>query len=328
MAQNLVKPDILTPTLRQIQNADVQDNLTRIDTFLQQIVTQFNDLNQQVLTGMPSQNTPPNQGTPGTPGAGFNPDAFVGVVYNAGTGILRFERQNNNILDISLSAQPLTALLTELNIDTFPPVIDQDFSIRGTHTISYHVAGSPQINTMSLFVNNRNVGTLTNPSADGRVTQSVTITQGDENQILNANSAQLEFQIRGTDTGANTIQSNVVRVSRVGNDGLFFYGLSSTLNPATIPLVFLNHHAIEGVGTQLTFTLGPTSANHYIIFLAPTTFPLDQINNLAFGSQNVISEYTQTNNVRIINGQQFISYTFGPTNPDLTLNYQVVFSSP
>ena len=111
-----------------------------------------------------------------------------------------------------------------------------------------------------------------------------------------------------------------------GTTESFYHGLSSANDPSTVDLGTLGTEEVDtGSGQQYTFTLGPTTAGQYVILLVPADHDITALVNTDSGF-SVLGTYTKTNNVRVINSQNYHSYTLGPTNAGLTLNYRATLA--
>ena len=127
------------------------------------------------------------------------------------------------------------------------------------------------------------------------------------------------FTIRGMDNLGNTIERSET-ITAVSQQEQFYYGFMGTNIPATVDLSTLT--SLEAVTGSFDISLGPTLANQFIIFLAPSDHDITSIINTRL-NVDVINSYTKTTDVRLIGGVQYNSYVFGPLNAGFTVNYRI-----
>ena len=133
----------------------------------------------------------------------------------------------------------------------------------------------------------------------GNVETGITVTYDDANGKLN-------FVVGSAPTG----QSN------------FYYGLSSSNNPATVDLGTLTTQVINtGSGQQFNFAIGPATLNDYVILLTPAVHDIQTLINTLSGF-SVLEAYTKTDNVRTINSINYDSYTLGPVVQGFSASYR------
>lgn len=239
--------------------------------------------------------------------------------------------------DTSLTNSSQSALVTEHAVKSYVDAQTQSFlppaftafavnidqhpltgtNISGSKTFTWTVTNQSNISgNLTIKQEATNLSTTVDPSLG---TIDLTITTF----ALNAGETQT-FTIQGTNTQSDSFSRTYVVTGRAADEFLY-YGLSSTNNPASVDTSTLSNTRITTSGQQITASVGPTSAGDFIIILAPSDNDLSQIINTAL-NVDVINTYTKTNNVRTINGEQYNSYVFGPTNSGFTQNYRFVIS--
>lgn len=110
---------------------------------------------------------------------------------------------------------------------------------------------------------------------------------------------------------------------------LGYMGIFATNTPATVPIDMSlvspaprNSLATQTIGALDTIQVsaGPSQLNDFLIILVPMTFAVVRIAAVEAPTINEFSAYTETLNVRQIDGVQFKSYALGPLNAGLTFN--------
>lgn len=303
-------------TLRRINTGTAANDGTGdpLRTAIQALISNTEAINREVIA-----NT--------TTLTGVDPGRHIDAVsYDPATETLTFTRENNATIEVSLAAVPSTALLSNLRLTTITSPINDSTSLEGDHTATFHISGASQLGTIALFVNTTQVHAITNPTSDGSVTVNFNISSGEWSAIIAGSPANLDFQIRGTDSGAQAIQSNTVRIVRIddSNSERVFYGLSASNNPDSIDIGTLSSHVLGSVTNDVfNVDLGPTTAGQYIIFLVPADRTLAAIRNRQFNNVNVLSAFTQSSDIRTIDSQLFDAAVFGPVNAGFSVQYEV-----
>ncbi len=94
----------------------------------------------------------------------------------------------------------------------------------------------------------------------------------------------------------------------------FLYsGRSPSNNPDTVVLGTLDQDEILQSGQQITVETGVASQGDFFIILVPTAEDLSTIRGTVF-NQDVTSLFVRTENVRVINGENYTSYALGALN--------------
>ena len=126
------------------------------------------------------------------------------------------------------------------------------------------------------------------------------------------------------DDAADTVTFNLV--STAGSTEEFYHGLSDSDNPASVVLTTLSQSDVgTGSGQTFDFSVGPASVNDYIILLVPSAHDIATLINTGSGF-SVLSSFTKTDNVRVINGDQYHSYVLGPLVDTYTADYRATLS--
>lgn len=241
----------------------------------------------------------------------------VDTMLIAGTNISLNYDDGAGTLEISVdSGATPTPSLHGFSIDIAPRVdIGTDLNV--AHTINYDVSNYSQLTALSLIVTTGDDQTLTLPLSDGLQAESVTLSG-----INTSIQTSVTFQLSGTWSGG-TVTSNVVTITvdNASGDEFIYHGLSASDNPASVSLGTLGSSEVTTSGQQLTFAVGPSTAGDYIILLAPTDHDLTALTNTDTGF-SVLSQFTRTADVRVINSVNYHSYVLGPLNAGLTFNYR------
>jgi len=205
---------------------------------------------------------------------------------------------------------------------SLPPRVDLNTDLTRNIRISYEVTNRTRLSSLTLVVSDGDDKTLTLPASDGRQRETIALSNVDT-----STEKTITFKLQGQDTSSpsNTIESNTVSlvVRDLPPQELFYYGFSAADNADIIDVATLNSiHAASG---SFNINLGTTSSNGYIILLTPEDHDITSLVNTD-SNFNVLSAYTKTEDIRSISSVNYNSFVFGPTNPNLDVNYQVTLS--
>ena len=127
------------------------------------------------------------------------------------------------------------------------------------------------------------------------------------------------------DDAADTVTFNLSEVSP-GTDEAFYHGLSSTDNPASIPLSSLTEATVTtGSGQQFTFSSGTATSGDFLILLVPADHDISALINTGSGLSELVS-FVKTDNVRTISSDSYHSYVLGPLVGGFTASYRVTLA--
>nr|MCH9665970.1 hypothetical protein [Gammaproteobacteria bacterium] len=118
-----------------------------------------------------------------------------------------------------------------------------------------------------------------------------------------------------TTSGGQTITSNTVSISvrNVQPHELVYYGTSATNNPASIDISTIN--SIDALVGAVDISTGTVTAGDYFIILVPDDLTVNSIIDDIL-QHDVLSIFTETSSVRVINSVVYNSYVVGPLNAD------------
>ena len=251
---------------------------------------------------------------------------FTSATFNSATRTLTFTRDNGSTLDVVIPESTsgfLAPRITEFALPDTASRIGTTENLIGDLNLQFHVSESANINNLSLLANGVNVGAIATFTPDGLITATVNISSAEWTLITTADNTQVAFQLSGTDkdTPAGTVTSNIVtvQIADVPASEFFYYGISSSNNPASVDVLTLN--SLEAAAG--TFTLNPIDPGNgdWIILLAPQDHDLTALVNVGI-NQNELPLFTQTVGVRTINGQAYNSYVLGPTNDTVPVTWR------
>ena len=263
------------------------------------------------------------------------PDAgdqhFKSAAFFPSTRILRFTRDNDSTLDVvipDISSGFLAPRITEFTLPGTASRIGTTDDLIGDLSIQFHISNSADQDSLSLLANSVNVGAVTTFTPDGIITGTVNISSGEWTSITTADSTQVVFQLSGPDkntptAGTTTSNTVTVQIADIADSEKFYYGTSTSNNPATIDVGTLtSFEAATG-----TFTLNPIdpAQDDWLIFLAPQDHDLTGLVNTGI-NRDVLSLYTKTTSVRTISSQAFNSYVLGPANDVPPITYQATLA--
>lgn len=255
---------------------------------------------------------------------------FISAEFINSTRTLRFTRENTNTLDVIIPESTsgfLAPAITEFSLPGTPSRIDTTDDLIGDVNIRFHVSNSANINTLTLEVNGINVGNVAFGS-DGVLTEAINISSGEWTSIITADSTKAEFQLVGTDkdtpAGAVTSATIEVTIRDQTDDEFFYYGTSSTNNPASVSLASLSK--LTAATGDFNLNDITTTAGHFIILLYPQDHALTSLRNRRVNDEEVLTTFTETTSVRTENSQAFDSRVFGPTTGSLTQRYAITLA--
>lgn len=256
---------------------------------------------------------------------------FTSATFTNSTRTLQFTRENGSTLDVVIPESTsgfLQPRITEFTLPNTPSRIGTTENLIGDLDIQFHISESTELASLSLLANSVNVGAVTTFTPDGIVTGSVNISSAEWTSITTADSTQVVFQLSGTDTNTptpGTVTSNTVtvQIADVAASEFFYYGLSTSNNPAVVDVSTLQ--SLEAVSGTFTLNAIDPAANDWIIFLAPQDHDLTGLINTGI-NRDVLALYSQTVGVRTINSQLYNSYVLGPTNDVVAITYQATLA--
>ena len=229
----------------------------------------------------------------------------VDALLQAGTGINLAYDDTANTLTISATGGMVANQpgVTTFAID-LPRRVDINPSpdtVNTQHTVTFNISHHELITTTVLHIGT-NTFNLTNPTADGAQTQSVTLSGIDL-------SVAQTYTMRVVLNGTINSNSQTLDVRNLAQHEFVYYGLSNSNNPDTVDFVALT--SVDAQAGQTTITTGTTAANQYFIILIPSDFTLTSIMDTVLDLE-VKDAFTETLNVRTISGQTYNSYVVGP----------------
>lgn len=255
---------------------------------------------------------------------------LLSLTFDNATRTLRATRENGSVIDVVIPESTsgfLQPRITEFSLPGTPSRIGTTDDLIGDLSIQFHISQSANLASLSLLANSVNVGAVSTFTPDGVVTGSVNISAGEWTSITTADSTQVVFQLSGTDTDtpAGTVTSNTVtvQIADVAASEFFYYGLSNSNNPGAVDVATLQ--SLEAATGTFTLSAIDPAANQWIIFLAPQDHDLTALVNTGI-DRDVLSLYTQTTSVRVINGQFYNSYVLGPTNDTVAITYRATLA--
>lgn len=177
-----------------------------------------------------------------------------------------------------------------------PSIIDLNTDL-GTRTVTYSVSDYSRVTSIVLQSNGATFATLTIPTTNGDQSENVNFssldTTADETYV---------FRIQSNGSVNSNTQTLTVRAPLQSE--AFYYGVSDADNPETIDVSTLTRRNIARTESFDADFVLPT--NNYAIILIPNNYALGIIERTF--NQNIISDFTLTNNVRAIGGQMYDSY--------------------
>ena len=196
------------------------------------------------------------------------------------------------------------------------PVLDSDIVNSGEENVQSNWDESD--NTKDSFILNKPTIPTARTDEEIRDVSAAQLTQG-------TGVDNLQVQIV-KDDAADTVTFNLINTSTPPTTEEFYHGLSDSDNPATVVLTTLSQSDVgTGTGQTFDFSVGPASANDFIILLVPAAHDISTLINTGSGF-SVLSSFTKTDNVRLINGDQYHSYVLGPLVDTYTADYRATLS--
>ena len=99
-----------------------------------------------------------------------------------------------------------------------------------------------------------------------------------------------------------------------------YYWLADRGDASTIDVSTLTSLEANVAGQEIT--VGPDTSGQYVIILVPTAHDLVDIVDVSTDSSS-LSSFTKTADVRELDGEQYTSYTLGPSGGGVTYNYRL-----
>ncbi len=179
------------------------------------------------------------------------------------------------------------------------------------------------------IVDGTNINVAFDDASDTVTINSLVTTRTDED-IRDVVGATLVAGMNVTiavDDDANTITINSTGGSGGGTPppataDIIYYGLSSTNNPATIDVSTLTTE--NNPTNPDTISTGATTQGDFFILLVPMDDDLSSIFSTGL-SADVTNIFTATDNVRMLNSEQYKSYVLGPLNAGANEQYVINF---
>lgn len=256
---------------------------------------------------------------------------FVSAVFVNSTRTLTFTRANGNTLDVIIPESTsgfLAPSISEFSLPGTPSRIDTTADLIGNISYQFHISNSADLDTLALEANGINIGAITTFTPDGIISGTIDLSSTEWTSIIGVNATQVEFQLVGLDkntptAGAVTSSIITVQIQDVAQDEFFYYGVSTSNNPASIDVSTLNSIS-AATGSFDLLPIDP-AAGDFIIFLAPQDHDLTALTNRGTGVDE-LAAYTETQSVRTISGQLFDSYVLGPTRDTAPVSYNVTLA--
>ena len=170
----------------------------------------------------------------------------------------------------------------------------------------------------------------TNTAADSYIANKPTIpAQLTTEQIQDIVGAMVagntETGITVTYDDANGKLNFVVGTPPTGTEN-FYTGLSPANNPADVLLSTLTSQVVgTGSGQQFTFSVGPASANDYVIILFPSDHPISSLINTGSGFE-VLNSFTLTADVRTEGSVVYSARVLGPLVDTFSASYRATLT--
>lgn len=199
--------------------------------------------------------------------------------------------------------------------------VDLNTDLNVQKTLTFDIMHQANISgNLNLVVTTGDDKTVSAPFVDGTNTKTVTLSG-----INTASVGTLTFQLTGTDTSSTAFSSNIVTIdvrTPAANE-LFYYGLSSSNNPASIDVGTLTSNEAN-TGTEIVST-GTVTSGQYFIILVPTDHDITNIVDDVL-QQDVTSIFQKTTNVRQISSLNYNSYVIGPLNQANSESYTLTLA--
>ena len=319
MADNLVVPDVVSEELVAIQEADVRDNMRRVQAFLDQLVAQFNSLNGEVRTL-----------------------SAGGAVERADQ--ISVDRANfNNLLGAftQTNAQQLFDFIDDLDLTTDTAAVSsfssnqlQGFTADLTAAldtviqISYTLTRPSEFTQLRLVMNGIELGQAFALSDQSAVVVNIPVSV--RSQIVTASGVgrTITSQLRGTLSDGRTVTSR----TRVLSEGQapqtpyiypVFFGAQTV---AGVPLT--DDIRIEVINNQAVFTIPPNTLMDGSMsgFFYPANLTLSRLENTLFGNVDELVAWPESNERRDVNGVTYAVRLSGPIRLRATFIYRAIFT--
>lgn len=247
---------------------------------------------------------------------------IIGSKVVAGSGISVSYNDTTGETTISSASGAFDApRITNFAIDIAARV-DLNTDLNVSKTVTYDVMHFDNIQSLTLDVVTGDNKTLTVPTSNASQSEVVTLSG-----ITTSSETTLTFKITGVDTQGSSFESNsqTVSVRNVAANEFIYYALSSTNNPASIDTGTMNTTEVESTTRSYTIATGTATAGQYFIVLTPDAETVTSIQDTVL-NQDVTTLFTQTEDVRQINTQNYDSYVIGPLTEGLSESYIITFS--
>lgn len=237
-----------------------------------------------------------------------NTETGIVVTYDDSTGKINF--------DVTGGTQPYAHPSVDGLSSEIDGIHDVGVDLNGLKLFTYSVHNVHNIQgNLTLTVDGSDY-TISRPTRDGEYTIPI-----DLSGISSATERTFTYFVTGDDTQTPSQEFTSLDTVTVtySEHATAFWGFSATNNPSTINTGNMNTAEVDQSKEEFSMQ-GTWETMQWFIILVPSTHDIDQIRESGL-SNNFITSFTKTTNVRTIGGVQYHSYVLQNVNKTGTIHY-------